>query len=193
MADEYTLQASLESEMSGSSPFVKRETLSIVDQQQGSYNGRISFDTSRLATSGRWVDLRTAEVHIPFTIVSKSSVDITASANAFMAGLKNGTHHIIDSMSVRFNNQQVLQETPLLNHFVQWKMLSSYSQDDLKKHGSSIFFSPDSATSFRVSATGASKDGQGVSNNRVIASTLGDFSGLGAKGETFNAGFQHPL
>jgi hypothetical protein len=193
MADEYTLQASMESEMTGSSPFVKRESLSIVDQQQGSYNGRISFDTSRLATSGRWVDLRSAEVHIPFTIVSKSSDDITGAANAFMAGLKAGTHHIIDSMSVRFNNQQVLQETPLLNHYVHWKMLSSFSQDDLKKHGSSYFFSPDTATSFRISADGKSKDGQGVSNNRATASALGDFSGIGAKGEAFNAGFQERL
>jgi hypothetical protein len=193
MADEYTLQASMESEMTGSSPFVKRESLSIVDQQQGSYNGRISFDTSRLATSGRWVDLRSAEVHIPFTIVSKSNKNITTSANAFMAGLKAGTHHIIDSMSVRFNNQQVLQETPLLNHYVHWKMMSSFSQDDLKKHGSSHFFSPDTATSVRFNGTGADKDGQGVSNNRVIDVAAADYKGLGAKGAAFNAGFQERL
>jgi hypothetical protein len=196
MADEYTLQASMESEMTGSSPFVKRESLSIVDQQQGSYNGRISFDTSRLATSGRWVDLRSAEIHIPFTIVSKSSANITGAANAFMAGLKAGTHHIIDSMSVRFNNQQVLQETPLLNHYVHWKMLSSFSQDDLKKHGSSHFFDPDSGTSFRVNDQGdiaVSLDGQGVSNNRPAPADLVDLSGLGAKGAAFNAGFQERL
>lgn len=193
MADEYTLQASMESEMTGSSPFVKRESLSIVDQQQGSYNGRISFDTSRLATSGRWVDLRSAEVHIPFTIVSKSSADIAGAANAFMAGLKAGTHHIIDSMSVRFNNEQVLQETPLLNHYVHWKMLSSFSHDDQKKHGTSHFFSPDTSTSFRFNGTGSAKDGQGVSNNRAAAADLVDLSGLGAKGAAFNAGFQERL
>lgn len=193
MADEYTLEASLQVDKSDSSPFVKRESLSIVDQQQGSYNGRISFDTSRLATSGRWVDLRSAEVHIPFTIVSRSNKDITGAASAFMAGLKAGTHHLIDSMSVRFNNQQVLQETPLLNHYVHWKMLSSFSHDDQVKHGSSYFFSPDSGTSFRVSDTGATKDGQGVSNNRATASAIGDFSGLGAKGATFNAGLQQRL
>jgi hypothetical protein len=179
--------------MEGLTPFVKRETLSIVDQQQGSYNGRVSFDTSRLATSGRWVDLRSAEVHIPFTIVSKSSADITAAANAFMAGLKAGTHHIIDSMSVRFNNQQVLQETPLLNHYVHWKMLSSWGQDDLKKHGTSLHFCPDSGTSFRFSGTGATKDGQGVSNNRAVPTDHANLSGLGAKGENFNTGFQQRL
>jgi hypothetical protein len=193
MADEYTLQASMDSEMTGSSPFVKRETLSIVDQQQGSYNGRISFDTSRLATSGRWVDLRSAEIHIPITIVSRSSKNIATSASAFMAGLKAGTHHIIDSMSIRFNNEQVLQETPLLNHYVHWKMLSSFGHDDLKKHGTSHFFCPDTATSVRFNATGADRDGAGVSNNRVIDKEVADYNPLGVKGAAFNARIQERL
>ena len=192
MADQFIYEASQMSE-STVEPFVKKELVYITDQNGGSYNGQISFDTQNWVTSGKWIDLSSAFLVIPFTIVSKSSADITASANAFMAGLKAGNHHIINAISLDINNTNVVQQTAFLNHYVQYKLMTSFSTDDVRKHGAGIGFIPDTATSHRFSGTGGTKDGQGLSNNRVTPDALFTSATAGWKGEPSNSGFLQRL
>eukprot|EP00952_Eustigmatos_sp_NYUAD-ZCMA_P006765 28959-Eustigmatos_ZCMA.PRE.1 len=68
--------------------------------------------------------------------------------------------------------------------------MTSFSSDDVKKHGAGINFFPDTATSFEFSTTGANKSDGGLANNRVSNSSSNyDTSTAGWKGATHNEGF----
>ena len=141
----------------------------IQDLNAGSYSGGIvNIDSSTLSSNGRWVDWRSAYIEIPFTILMKASTDITATANGYMAGLlKNGNWNLINYLTVDFNNTNIVQQTQFLNFYVNYKVMTTWSQDVQRKYGASVGAEAiDSPTSFRYSA-GASSDGNGICNNRL--------------------------
>jgi hypothetical protein len=175
-----------------------KEMVWVQDQNGGSYVNQFILDTSVLANTQRWCDFSEAYLEIPYTITCKSSVDNAANVNAFALGLKNGTHQLIDSIQVDYNNTNVVQLQSNLNAFVNFKMMSSFSEDDLKKHGPKLIFSPDSAGSFvyNVNAT-PGRNGWGVCNNGVssLAQTyaLGQTAGNANSLQTYNTGFYNRL
>lgn len=149
-------------------PFVSKEVLYVQDQNNGTYSGQIQFDTSSLANSGKWTNYQEAYFEIPFLVSFKSSTkDVTAAGlvNSYVMGLKSGYYHIIDSMQVDMNNQNICQSQNYLNILTNYKVLTSFSQDDLNKLGAVLGVYPDDADSYTFSA-GADADGDGYSNNR---------------------------
>ena len=141
----------------------------IQDQNSGVYNGQILFDTSVLSNSGQWLAYSEAYIQIPFVMTFQSSTDVSA-ANAyvqgFAMGLKNGYYQLIDSIQVDYNNKNIIGLQPFTNFFVNYKVMSSFSADDLKKWGPTIGFNPDSAGSGSYAAA-ANANGDGSSNNVV--------------------------
>lgn len=103
----------------------------------------------------------------------KGSIDVstTGIVNAFSVGLKSGYYQLIESMSVDLNQRNIVQLQNNLNILTNYRVLTSFSQDDLNKYGSILGLYPDSAGSYKYSAT-ASLNGDGYSNN-VITPTLG--------------------
>ena len=106
--DSYLYEESIDS-----SSMVKemayKEMLYCLDQNSGSYNGQIAFDTSILANSGKWLSYSEAYIQIPFHITAQSSLDATTHIpTGFALGLKNGYHQIIDSIQVDYNNTNVI-------------------------------------------------------------------------------------
>ena len=171
-------------------PFVKKEVVYVIDQNNSSYNGQIQIETSSLSNSGKWANYAEAFLIVPLVVAVKSSADITGSNNAFMSGLKNGFHQLIDSIQVDYNGTNVVQLTPYTNFYVSYKCMTTFAQDDVFKFGSSINFSPDTCSSFVYSAA-ASATGNGVANNTMRPQFLANFStnGLGFSGEQYNVGF----
>lgn len=153
-------------------PFTDKEVLYIQDQNNGTYSGQIQFDTSSLANSNKWLNYQEAYFEIPFLVTFKSSTDVTTASyvNSFVAGLKSGYYHIIDSMQVDMNNQNVCQLQANLNMLTNYKVLTSFSQDDLNKLGAVLGIYPDSADSYTWSA-GANANGDGYANNRNAIET----------------------
>jgi hypothetical protein len=148
-------------------PFVDKDMLYVLDQNGGSYNGQITFDTSSLSNSGRWQSFSEGYIQIPFVITaSNAAVDVSATFNAFIAGLKNGTHQLIDSIQVDYNNTNVVQLQPFTNFFVGYKLMSKFSTDDLAKWGPITLFEPDTPNSY-VYRAAAAVEGIGHTNNRV--------------------------
>jgi hypothetical protein len=171
MADQYLYEETLENGAPAPEPFVNKECLYVLDQNGGSYNGQVQFDTSTLANSGKWLSFSEGYLQVPFIMTFRSSADLTHGdandyVNGFMLGLKNGTHHLIDSIQVDYNNTNIVQLQPFTNFHIGYKLMSSFSRDDLIKYGSSLLFSPDNAGSSSYSA-GASANGDGTSNNVV--------------------------
>ena len=167
---------------------INKQVLYVLDQNGGSYNGQIQFDTSTLSNSGRWLAYSEGYLEVPFQITLKSTTDLTAAnayVNGFMVGLKNGYHQLIDSIQGDYNNKNVVQLQPFTNFFVSYKLMSTFSADDLRKYGPSIGFWPDGPASMSFSA-GASANGDGTSNN--VANPVASIN-YNTQLETYNLGF----
>ena len=197
MADQFLYENSMMSDVP-SSPFLTKKVIYVQDSQQTSaYTGQINLDLSQLSNSYSFIDFTSMVWEIPFTIAIENTnttdiTDMSAVINSYFAGLKNGSHQLLQSLSVSINNTSVVQLSNYLNHYVEYKLMTSLSQSDVKKWGASIGFAPDSATSFRYNATGASGDGPGFTNNRPNSNVAVNFSSKAFK-STFNSGLSDRL
>jgi hypothetical protein len=150
-------------------PFIKKQILYQNDQNNSNYSGQIQIDCSSLSNSGQWLNYREAYLEIPFMVNMKSTVDITAAVNEFSIGLKNGYYQLLESMSVDLNQKNIVQLQQNLNMLVNYKVLTSFSADDLIKLGPIIGVGPDTPNSYGYSAT-AGLNGRGYYNNTFTPS-----------------------
>lgn len=194
MADQFLFENSMLTD-TPVSPFLTKRVVYVQDSMQTSaYTGQVQIDLSQLSNSYQWVDYTSLVWECPFTIVIENTntadiADMSAVVNSYMAGLKSGAHQLINSMSVQINNTSVVQLSNYLNHYVQYKLMTSFSEEDQKKWGASTFFTPDSSTSFRYASA---PDGQGFTNNRPN-SNIAENYGTKAFKTTFNQGFSERL
>lgn len=171
MADTFLYEDSNEPQVSFE-PFVKKDTVWVIDQNNGSYSGgQVQIDSSALSNSGKYVSYSDAYFTIPLVIrmtATSANAQVAGVRNlrsAFAVGLKSYTS-IISSMSVEYNNTSVVQLTSNLSHYVSFKMLTSFSQDSLKKFGALLGFFPDGGLSTRYGAQSAADVlGHGSINN----------------------------
>lgn len=201
MADQTVLEQSLESQIVDE-PFVSRQSVYVIDSNNGAYNGQIQIDTSSLSNSGRWASYSEGVLQIPLVVTLEALAETAAAttniaqtlsaqtngfknlAKQFAVGLKNGHFQLIHSLSVEYNNTSVVQLTPYLNHYVSYKLLTTLSEDDVEKWGAMLGFFPDSPQSHDyddATAAGAANSwhGHGSTNNKNMP--------------TFKAAFSTPL
>lgn len=177
-------------------PFVQRQTVYVIDQNNGSYSGQIQVDTASLSNSGKYASYSEAYFEVPLVLrlTAKSAnaqiAAIQALEPSFALGLKSGFHNIFHSYSVEYNNRNVVSLTPFSNIYTTFRLLTKLSQDDVVKYGSLIGLFPDTATSVRYQGVGASPFGHGSINNRNItqaAATVADWGSVVSGG--YNEGF----
>jgi len=201
MADRFLFENSMMTDVP-SAPFLKKQVIYVQDSQQTSnYTGQINLDLSQLSNSYQWIDFTSLVWEIPFTIVVENTntndiADMSAVINSYFAGLKNGNHQLLQSLSVSINNSSVVQLSNYLNHYVEYKLMTSLSDSDVKKWGASIGFAPDSATSVHYSSDGSSRDGPGFTNNRPNSQVATNYSTKAFKtteNEGFGSRLRNPL
>lgn len=162
--------------------FTQKTDLYVPDENNGAYNGEITINTSSLNTTSKWLSYSQSYLEIPYVLSVKSSTaDAAATFNSWYAGLKNGYFSIIDSMSVEYNHTSVQQSHPFINFHVNYKLMTEYDVNDLKKLDSGFY--PDSAGSYQYSSTGV-KPADGYSNNDDVV-TVNDR----IRSELINSGF----
>lgn len=175
MADSLIYQVSSRSDMM-EEPFSRKDVVYIIDQNNSSYSGgQILLETSQLANSGRWASYSEAYLTIPLVLGWRTNINSLAAASVspFLLGLKNGYHQLIDSISVDLNGTNVCQLTPYSNFFVSYKMMTSWSADDVAKYGASCNFFPDDVNSAVYVVDGATGlSGNGVANNLLTLPAL---------------------
>lgn len=165
-ADEYILNETM-APVSNSEPMRSKQMLYINDNNNSAYNGQILFDASSLSNSGKFINWREGVIVIPYVLSLKSSVSISATAySGFAMGIKNGYYQLIDSLSVDLGNSNVVQQTPFTNFLVNYKVLTRWGANDLKKYGSTLGVAPDNALSYLYSTAGG-LSGDGLCNNVV--------------------------
>lgn len=147
------------------SPFTQKQMVWQNSVEQ-SYNGYISFNLSQINGPRQYIDFKNGYLVIPHTISVKASADFTTAnaINSFMLGLKNGTHQLINSINVSYNNVKIVEQTDHINQYVSYKLMTELNKNDVDKLCGTIAFCPDTPQNQVYSATG-NTSGQGISNN----------------------------
>jgi len=171
--------------------FVKKDWLSILDNQNGSYVGnQCVIDTSQLANSNKYMNYREAYLTVPMYLTLTGSALLagaTATAADYTLGLKNWYGSIVHSLTLDMNGTTIIQQTPFCGLWNSFKLMTSMSYGDILTEGSTIGFYPDNAKAVGFLATiGAS--GVGTVNNQNLGAfpvVNGAFNSL----DNYNEGF----
>jgi hypothetical protein len=191
--------------------FVRKDWINILDNQNQNYNNNQSvIDTSQLSNSNKYMSYREAYFSMPFllSIATTGVVNGAGSAQAtsiaavaapigsldYAIGLKNWFGQIIHSFTLDYNGTTIIQQTPYINMWNSFKLMTSLSMGDVRTQGSTIGFYPDNADTFVFSNPTAGAlvgmaCGQGTCNNSnlvnevIVAGQLNNYrSGRGNRG-----------
>jgi len=178
------------SSMSEGTPsvFVRKDWLSILDNQNQSYQGNQSvIDTSQLANSNKYMNYREAYLTVPMILTLSNAatnggfLPATAATSAdYTVGLKNWYGSIVHSFTLEYNGTTIIQQTPYVGLWNSFKLITSLSYNDILTMGSAIGFYPDDSTSFRFDSV-STTNGLGTSNNR----NFGAFTTVNAQDNQF--------
>lgn len=182
--------------------FVKKDWLNILDNQNGNYSGNQSvLDTSQLANSNKYMNYREAYFAVPMVLTASNNTAnlaiplvapaTTASSADLAFGLKNWWGQIVHSFTLDLAGTTIIQQTPLVNLWNSFRLMTTLSWQDVWTSGAEMGFCPDNPLAWGFSGAasgGASTDGVGVCNNRnnlVAPDVLGQHNQY----ETGNEGF----
>ena len=153
------------------SEFIEKKWVYVNDNNSQNYSSQVVIDSTPLANAGGYVNWSEGYILMPLVAELTSSQDMGANVAAVELALdnncwamKNGYWQMLNSMSIEFNNQTIVQQTPFLNVFRSFKAHTSFSQDDLVNHGDEIGYAFDSAKTWEFDAA------QGVVNNSLRTS-----------------------
>jgi len=178
-----TLVFDMSSQSEGSPQvFVKKDWLSILDNQNQSYVGNQSvIDTSQLANSNKYMNYREAYLALPLLLTLTGICPVgglatdypapfapatSATSADYVMGLKNWYGSIIHSFTLDYNGTTIVQQTPYSGMWNTFKLMTSLSLNDLTTQGSSIGFFPDTSTSVKYNTTADENAIIGTYNNR---------------------------
>lgn len=177
MADQLVYDLSSQSEGSPT-VFIKRDWLSILDNQNGQYSGnQCVIDTSQLSNSNRFMSYREAYLQIPMVMTLTGDANNYGMAPAtaatscdYACGLKNWFGSVIHSIQVDWNGVTVIQQTNFQGLYNTFRLMTSLSINDVLTQGASMGFYPDDALS-AIFTTAASPNGLGTCFTQNMAPT----------------------
>lgn len=148
--------------------FVRKDWINILDNQTQNYTSNQSvLDTSQLSNSNKYMSYRESYFVIPLTVVLASQ-DYVAGINVAgnggdmptmrpntssealdsSIGLKNWFGNVIHSFTLDYNGSTIVQQTPFVNMWNSFKLMTSLSYQDVITQGCTIGFYPDDAETF---------------------------------------------
>jgi hypothetical protein len=171
------------------SEFISKKWLYVNDSNSQNYTSQVVIDSTPLANSGGYINWSEGYIAMPLVVELTSAVSGSLPVGSNIAdhtwAFKNGFWQMINSMTLEFNNQNVVQQTPFLNVFRSFKALTSFSMEDVLNEGYTTGFSPDNPSSwtFNSSPTNTSPiatNGVGLCNNRQVPYLAANSSIIGA-------------
>jgi hypothetical protein len=168
------------------SEFISKKWIYVNDSNSQNYTSQVVIDSTPLANSGGWINWAEGYIVMPLVVELSSATAGSIQAGQTLAdhswAFKSGFWNMINSMTLEFNNQNVVQQTPFLNVFRSFKAMTSFSTDDVINEGATIGFYPDNPASwsFALGATTTTPvvntnplapNGTGLCNNRAVANT----------------------
>jgi hypothetical protein len=161
------------------SEFISKKWVYVNDTNSQNYTSQVVIDSTPLSNAGGYINWSEGFIIMPLVVqLVNNTTPANLPANTTLGdhcwAFKSGFWNIINSMTVEFNNQNIIQQTPFLNVFRSFKALTSFSQDDLLNHGSELGFYPDNAGSWTFNnGVGATSNatGLGLANNNQAFTT----------------------
>jgi hypothetical protein len=176
--------------------FLKKDWLSILDNQNNSYAGnQCVIENSALSNNNKYLNYREAYLSVPLlmtlTAPATATTPFNPTTNAGSAdwgfGLKNWYGSVIHSISVDMGGSTIIQQTSFANMWNAFKLLTTLSFSDILSQGASIGFYPDSSEAVG-STTGNAVGGIGTQNNNNASAsiiTTGVLNQLGISNDGF--------
>jgi len=179
MADNLVYEESLNNEID-QSEFIQKRWVYVNDNNSQNYTSQIVIDSTPLSNAGGWINWSEGYIVMPLIVQLTAAVAANLPENTTKAdyawAFKCGFWNMINSMTVEFNNQNIIQQTPFLNVFRSFKSHTSWSQDDLLNEGMTSGYYPDNAGSWAFNnkydtESSSLSDGVncGISNNRSLS------------------------
>jgi hypothetical protein len=110
--------------------------------------------------------LTVASQNATASIVAADFAPNTSATSAdYAVGLKSWFGQMIHSFTLDLQGTTIIQQTPFINMWNSFKLVTSLSMADVITQGSTIGFYPDDPLSWTFSAVAGSLSGQGVCNN----------------------------
>lgn len=191
IADNYIFESVLDHSIGDSdkTPFVRKNLNYIVDQQAGNSaytSGQVIIDSTSLASSGNtFQDWSNAYIALPYSVtVSATAVEATGATAPTSAGILNylsslKNNSLIDSITVEQAGKTIINQTSNLSQLVNFKMHSTFSQDNVNKMGGSLLYAPDTPGAYTYTASSV-----GVVNNLNLPTNTANWD----KPESYNSG-----
>lgn len=193
--------------------FVRKDWVNILDNQNQNYNNNQSIiDTSQLSNSNKYMSYREAYLSIPMLLTFGTSAlptGTTQFANAattelglllpttaadsldYSIGLKNWFGQIIHSFTLDYNGTTIVQQTPYINMWNSFKLMTSLSLNDVSTQGATIGFFPDDPLSWGYydTATLTNPGTSAITYANTVAGVIADtgsdsYSGQGVVNNT---------
>jgi hypothetical protein len=204
----------LSQEVEGSpNVFIRKDWINILDNQNQNYqNNQSIIDTSQLSNSNKYMGYREAYLAVPLllSVVTPQNDAVRVEPNYpvlsanptgqeygygdYTIGLKNWFGQIIHSFTLDYNGTTIIQQTPFVNMWNTFKLLTTLSYSDIITQGPIIGFYPDCSSSWTfvipntdpVDLLVGSFNGIGVCNNDYTVLETQQSSNLSASGNQFN-------
>ena len=168
MADNLVFEESLNTEID-QSEFINKKWVYVNDNNSQNYTSQVVIDSTPLSNAGGWINWSEGFIVMPLVVqltsATAGSLPLNTALGDYSWAFKNGFWNMINSMTIEFNNQNIVQQTPFLNVFRSFKSHTSWSQDDLLNEGMSCGYYPDNAGSWSYSndySATTYADGRGV-------------------------------
>ena len=196
----------LSQEVEGSpNVFIRKDWINILDNQNQNYsNNQSIIDTSQLSNSNKYMSYRESYLLMPLLLtigapIASGTITHTPSGLAtvpagnfsfgtfadsetgsdYCLGLKNWFGSMIHSMTLDYNGTTVCQQTPYINMWNSFKLMTSLSYQDIITQGTKLGFFPDDPLSFQYFPTG-------IGTAAGLAPAGGDFNMDGTCNNTNN-------
>lgn len=177
------------------SEFISKKWVYINDSNSQNYTSQVVIDSTPLSNAGGYINWSEGYIVMPLLVQLQSTDPTDLPVGTRLAdhswAFKNGFWNMINSMTIEFNNQNIVQQTPFLNVFRSFKAHTSFSQDDLLGEGSTIGYYPDTAGSWNfapasLDTSPLSSGGVGLCNNRQAPVVIATSPLVGANIADFN-------
>jgi hypothetical protein len=148
----------LSQEVEGSpNVFIRKDWINILDNQNQNYqNNQSIIDTSQLSNSNKYMSYRESYLAVPLLLSMSTPQDVLCELGVqngigysdYSIGLKNWFGQIIHSFTLDYNGTTIIQQTPFINMWNTFKLLTTLSYADIITQGPTIGFYPDTSSSW---------------------------------------------
>jgi len=154
------------------SEFTEKKWVYVNDNNAQNYSSQVVIDSTPLSNAGGYVNWSEGYILMPLVVEATATAGLDNADSHNMMGFKNGYWNMINSMSVEFNNQTIVQQTPFLNVFRSFKAHTSFSESDVINHGNELGYALDTASSWGYDNAN-NLSGRGIFNNEYAPATSG--------------------